>query len=230
MILVMELGAALGTALGGGVLAGLAVAAPLGAIGVLLIEEGIQRGVRRGLPAAAAVASVDVLYSAAAVFGGSVAAPLLARWMPWPSAVGGLALLAIAGIGFWRGGSHLGSSATETPAASPAASDAAIGNGWRRFMLFFGVTAINPATLIYFAAIAAGLADLTSNASTEAVLISVAFVAGVGTASFTWQALLVSAGGLLRSRSSPRMRRATAIIGNTVVAGFGVLMVVHAFV
>ena len=44
-----------------GMVAGLALAAPLGAIGVLLLQEGVIRGLRRGLPGAAAVATLDIL-------------------------------------------------------------------------------------------------------------------------------------------------------------------------
>lgn len=44
-----------GVALTSGVVAELAVAVPLGASGVLLLREGVERGLRGGLPAATAV-------------------------------------------------------------------------------------------------------------------------------------------------------------------------------
>ncbi len=97
------------------------------------------------------------------------------------------------------------------------------GTGWHRFALFLGLTAINPATLIYFGAITVGMADLL-----RSPLAAGLFVAGVGTASITWQLLVVAAGALLRGRLTPRARRITALIGNVIVAGLGVAMIVGA--
>jgi len=54
------------------------------------------------------------------------------------------------------------------------------------------------------------------------------FVVGVGTASITWQLLVVAAGALLRGRLTPRSRRVTALLGNVIVAGLGVAMIVGA--
>ena len=87
---------------------------------------------------------------------------------------------------------------------------------WKRFGVFFGLTMINPATLVYFAAITTGLVQF----STEpwgAVL----FVCGVGLASFGWQTLLTTAGGMLRSRSGQRTQVITLIVGNSLVVALG---------
>lgn len=206
----MDIGVAFGT----GLLAGFAVAVPLGAIGVLLIEEGIQRGLRGALPAAAAVASVDAAYCATAVFLSALVAPAIALWMPWPTILGGLALVAIAVWGLRRG-------LAEPPLGDITGLSAR--NARHRFQLFFGLTLINPATLTYFAAATTGLTELTSD-----VFSALAFIVGVGLASFGWQALLVTAGALLRRRTSPRIRRATTILGNAIVAALGLLMIVTA--
>ena len=58
-----------------GIAAGLAVAVPIGAIGILIIEAGLRRGFRAAAAAGAGAATVDGLYATtAAVFGGAVAA------------------------------------------------------------------------------------------------------------------------------------------------------------
>jgi arginine exporter protein ArgO len=195
-------------------LAGLGIAVPLGAIAVLLINEGITRGFRAGAPGAVAVGLVDTVYCTAAVTLGAVAAPAISTWGRWPALAGGTALLAIAGIGLYR--------ALSGPDAVDSGEPPS-GTGWHRFGLFLGLTAINPATLVYFAAITVGLAHLL-----QSPLASGLFVAGVGTASVSWQLVVVAAGALMRGRLTPRARRLTAVIGNLIVAALGVATLISA--
>lgn len=195
-----------------GALAGLGIALPLGAIGVLLLGEGIARGFRRGAPAALAVGAVDTSYSAVAVAFGAAAAPVIGGWGRWPAVLGGAVLLVIATLGLWR------SSRPPADGATPPA-----GSGWRRFVLFLGLTAINPATLVYFAAITVGLAGRLGTPAAAA-----AFVAGVGLASVSWQLVVVGTGAALRHRITERARRLSVVIGNLVVGGLGVAMLVGA--
>lgn len=202
-------------ALGAGLLAGLALVVPLGAVGVLLIREGTTRGLARGIPAAAAVASVDVLYCTAALTAGSVLAPIIAGWMPWPQIIGGSTLVAIAGAGLLR--------MMRQPDEASATKSPDGGSNWRRYALFFGLTATNPATLIYFAAVVTGLSAIASSVATVAL-----FVAGVAIASAGWQILLVAAGAALRWRSSARLRRVTTLVGNAAVALLGLVMIAGA--
>jgi arginine exporter protein ArgO len=202
-------------ALGAGLLAGLALVVPLGAVGILLIREGTARGLARGIPAATAVATVDVLYCTAALTAGSVLAPIIVGWMPWPQVIGGTTLIAIAGLGLLR-------MARRTDEASVGGSSEN-GPSWRRYALFFGLTATNPATLIYFAAVVTGLTAIASSVATAAL-----FVVGVAIASAGWQILLVAAGAALRWRSSARLRRVTTLVGNAAVALLGLVMIAAA--
>ncbi|MCR1783375.1 LysE family transporter [Nocardioides carbamazepini] len=199
-------------AIGSGVLAGLALAVPLGAIGVLLLREGSRYGTRRALPAALAVATVDVLYCALAVLLGAAAAPVVSRLEPWPAIVGGLLLVAIGTQGLAR----VRRVASEGPVED-------LGRGVGRFARFFMLTLINPATLVYFTAIIAGLGALTAGPATAAV-----FVAGVGLSSLAWQALLIAAGGILHGRSSPRGHLVTHVAGSAVVGILGIALIVNA--
>ncbi|WP_378144173.1 hypothetical protein ACFJGV_11985 [Cnuibacter sp. UC19_7] len=203
-------------ALGAGLLAGLALVLPLGAIGVLLLREGATCGLARGAAAALAVAAVDVLYCAAAVAIGTASAPLVATWAPWPQVLGGAALLAIAARGF----AHASRTPTAEEGAGPCPHSSRSG---RRFILFVGLTAINPATLLYFTAMVAGPTAVASSPSAAAF-----FIAGVGLASATWQLLLVAAGALVSRTAGPRFARATTLIGNTAVAALGALMIAEA--
>ncbi|MDO9395773.1 MAG: LysE family transporter [Herbiconiux sp.] len=196
------------TALLSGLLAGLALAAPLGAIGVLLVREGLERGLRRALPSAVSVAFVDVLYCAGAVAAGVLAGPVVSAWGPWPRIVGGVVLIALGVRGLLT--SHR--SGVERPGVAASTS----GSPFRRSLLFFGLTALNPATLLYFAAVVTGLPGVG-----ESGISAIAFVVGTGAASFAWQALLVALGAGLARRAGPAFRRITAVVGNGVVVLLG---------
>lgn len=198
-----------------GVIAGLAVAAPLGAIGVLLVQEGLTRGLRRGLPAAGAVATVDTLYCVAAVIAGSILGPVITAAAPWPQILGGTTLLALGAHGLrnsWR---------STAPGVANSVMPTARTKG--RYALFLGLTAINPATLLYFAAILPGLNEAAS--STPARIV---FVVGVAVASFSWQALLVALGAGLRRKTGPSFQSWTRVIGNGTVAILGVALIAQA--
>lgn len=199
-----------------GSVAGLVLAAPLGAIGVLLVREGVTRGLRRGLPGAAAVASVDVLYCTAAVAAGSLAGPIIGNLTPWPQIIGGFAVIAVGVFGLVKSRRPKEPGIDQRTARSGPSS-------LRRYLVFVGLTALNPATLVYFAAIMTGLDQVTVSPST-----SVAFIIGVGVASFGWQSLLVAAGAILRRSAGPSFQWWTTAIGNGLVIVLGVALIAHA--
>ena len=200
-----------------GAVAGLALAAPLGAIGVLLLQEGVTRGLRGGLPAAAAVATVDVLYSIAAVTVGVLAGPLVSAWTPWPQVVGGVALVTMGVHGIVK--------SRRVTRLTAEGDVSASGTSLRRFGIFLGLTALNPATLVYFAAILSGLERVAESPATAA-----AFVVGVGLASFGWQTVLVALGAGLRRATAPSFRSWTAVIGNGLVVVLGAVLLAQAAV
>lgn len=206
-------------ALGAGAAAGLALAVPLGAIGVLLLHEGASRGLRTGAVAALAVAVVDMLYALAAVSAGALLGPVISSWDPWPRLAGGVALLVLA-VGNLVRARRPASSNTDSAAGSKALSAASRATALRRFALFVALTAVNPATLVYFAAIAAGLPAVASSFATAAL-----FVTGVAVASLAWQLLLVAGGALVHRRTGARLARLTSLVGNGVVAVMGVVLI-----
>jgi arginine exporter protein ArgO len=201
-----------------GAVAGLALAAPLGAIGVLLVQEGVLRGLRGGLPGAAAVATVDTLYCAAAVAAGALVAPVITSWAPWPQIGGGVVLVAL-GLHGLLNGRRTAQQAGGTAATALTPS----GTGRGRYALFLGLTAINPATLLYFAALLPGLKETASSNTGQ-----VGFVVGVALASFAWQALLVALGAGLRHKTGAAFRRWTAVVGNSTVVALGAVLIAQA--
>ncbi|MET1016034.1 MAG: LysE family transporter, partial [Leifsonia flava] len=129
-----------------GLLAGLGVAMPLGAIGILLIREGVTAGFRIAAAGAAAAALVDSAYCVLAVAVGSVAAPWVDTLGPAPQAIAGIVLV-------WLGVSGLSGSGAASRADDTLSDRSPIG----AFARFTGLTAINPATLVYFFALTAAL-------------------------------------------------------------------------
>ncbi|MBD8042440.1 LysE family transporter [Arthrobacter sp. Sa2BUA2] len=203
--------------LAGGILAGFGVAAPLGAIGILLLREGLAAGFRAAAPGAFAVALVDAAYCALAVLAGAAAAPLVASWGALPAVAGGTALLVLGLAGIrrtWRG--TQGPGPTGAPAPEPAKR-----RSRSRFMLFLALTAVNPVTLLYFAALAAGLQDLLAPPAGPA-----AFIAGVALSSLAWQLGLVFAGACLRDRASAAVQRSLSVAGHATVTLLGAAAVV----
>lgn len=196
-----------------GLVAGLALAAPLGAIGVLLVQEGASRGWARGAPAAAAVAIVDLIYCATAVTVGAGLSPVIAGWTPWPRIIGGLALIALAIWNLVRARASVERTKLDSRPLQSRSS--------HRFLLFFGLTAINPATLVYFAAIVTGLSAVLDSAAG-----ATSFVAGVAMASLSWQLLLVLVGAIVRWKTGRRFRRLTTMAGNATVLALGILMAI----
>ena len=199
-----------------GLVAGWGVAVPLGAIGVLLVDLGMRAGFRRAAPAAAAVATAALLYAAVAAAAGAAAASLLA---PHEHALklvaaGVRAAVAVAGLHGLR----------RRVKAEAAASDAAPPAPRRLFARFLGLTAVNPTTVLYFAALIAGL-PAVAGAPAPAKLV---FVAAVGLASLSWQLTLAGAGAALHHRLPDGARLYTALAGNAIVLGLAAKLALSA--
>jgi threonine/homoserine/homoserine lactone efflux protein len=200
-------------ALVSGLIAGWGVAVPLGAIGVLLVDLGMRTGFRRAAPAAAAVASADLLYAAVAAAAGSAAASLLEPHEHALKLIAAGVLAAVAVL-----------SLRSVRRRTRAAGAAAVPPPGRLYARFLALTAINPTTVVYFAALIAGLPAVASAPAGAKVV----FVAAVGVASLSWQLALAGAGAALHHRLPESARLWTALAGNALVLGLAVRMALSA--
>jgi arginine exporter protein ArgO len=194
-----------------GLLAGYGVAVPVGAIAVLIVGLSARTSFRVGAAAALGVATADGLYAAAAVLGGTALARLIApaatplRWVAVGVLVGLAARTAVMALRHHR-----------DPAAA-ARSDAGLATPGRAYLGLLGLTLLNPATVVYFAALvlgrqAAGGSGAFSHAA-EAVFVLAAFAA-----SASWQLVLAGGGSLVgRVLTGPRGRLATALVSSAVI-------------
>lgn len=195
------------SALLAGVLAGLGIAVPVGAIAVLILDVGSRRGFLPAFAAGSGAASADLLYATLAAFAGAPIAAGLAPIAPSLRVVSAAVLIAIALRGLRRAFATRSAGGNQAPRTQAGPAQLYTG--------FLGLTLLNPMTITYFGALVlGGAADGQMLASPTG---RAAFVAGAWLASWSWQSLLALAGALLHARITPRGRRLTGAAGSLVI-------------
>ncbi|MEV4709087.1 LysE family transporter [Actinoplanes sp. NPDC049316] len=190
-----------------GVIAGYGVAVPVGAIAVLIAGLSARASLRVGAAAGLGAATADGIYASVAVLGGAAltgAITPIATPLRWAAAA---VLLLLAAHTTW---SALTRPATtrETDRTTPAAA----------YLGILGLTLLNPATVVYFAALVLGRGGQGGGAW---------FVAGAFLASASWQLLIAGSGSLIgRFLTSDRSRLITALVSSAVIAALAVALLV----
>jgi threonine/homoserine/homoserine lactone efflux protein len=168
-----------------GTAAGIAIAAPVGPVGVLCVRRTLASGRLAGMVSGLGAAVADALFGAVAAFG----LTLVADWMTAHEAplraVGG-ALLVVLAVRALR----------SRPAAEAGAATAAMAGGWgRAFASTFVLTATNPITIVAFLGIfgALGIGAALADRHLASLL-----VAGVFCGSSLWWLALAGGAGMLR--------------------------------
>lgn len=184
-------------------LIGLAIAAPVGPIGLLTIQRSLQQGPQAGLATGLGAAVADALYGAVGAYGvGAVITALAAARLPL--ALGGSAFLLYMAWGLWR-----------APAAQLSAQPAVSGHSlWRHFAGTVLLTLSNPATIFSFIAVFGALSARSASASSGLVVL------GVFIGSALWWLALSAGVGRLRQRFDARWQRRVQRISAVALAGF----------
>jgi threonine/homoserine/homoserine lactone efflux protein len=197
-------------ALVAGALAGYGVAIPVGAIGAYLVALSARTSFRLGVCAALGVATADGVYALLATLGGTALGRALQPVMTplrWISAFVLLLLAARGTVGAIRQfRSHrAGRVAREDVPSGPL----------RAYLGLWGVTMLNPMTVVYFAALVlGGQAAAAPRPLDRGVFVVAAFVA-----SASWQVFLAGSGALLgRVLTGPRGRCGTALASSLLIA------------
>lgn len=173
-----------------GVALGLAIAAPVGPIGLLCIRRTLEHGPMMGFSTGMGAAVADTIYGALAAFGVSAAVDFLQGNERLFQVVGGAICLVVAYRTFMQQ-----PAAEEAEAAS--APDAV--TGLAGFMTGLTLTLTNPATIMAFIAIFAGF-GLGGLAFVEASIL----VTGVFCGSSLWWLTLSSGVAAMRHRISDK--------------------------
>jgi threonine/homoserine/homoserine lactone efflux protein len=195
-------------ALAKGLLIGFSIAAPVGPIGLLTIQRTIERGAVVGFATGLGAAAADAVYGAVAGFGLAAVSTFLADWSGWIRIGGGALMLWLAASIAWR-----------RPAETAAEAGAPRGGLLGAFASTFVLTLANPATILSFVAIFAGLGVSAGGGDWAGALT---LVVGVFLGSAAWWLLLAFGVGALRARLGPGARRAINWISAAVLGAFAV--------
>lgn len=223
-----------------GVLAGLAVAVPVGPIAVLLLREGVVHGTRVALGAGLGIATVDLLYAVVALVAGAQVARVVADHevvVRWVTTI----VLVVVGVvmlrGWWRErpavrageesgpGDLVGTDAVDVD-RTRVDDRTRVGVRTRvlaatpgaTYLRFVALTVVNPATALIFATVAVALAGGVGASTGGAGLVQGAlFVVGAAAASAVWQSTLAVASGTLGRAVGERGRSWASALGAVVV-------------
>lgn len=184
-----------------GLVTGFAIAIPIGAVGAFLVTLTARTSLRVGAAAALGIASVDGLYATLAVVAGATLSSLLDPISTPLRVTSAGALLVIAVLTAAHAVTSRGSAREARPMPAPKA-----------YVLFAGITAVNPATVVYFAAVVLGNQRLVTTAAQGAAFVAAAFLA-----SASWQLLLAGGGAALGAVVTSHRGRLVTGLGSAAV-------------
>ena len=188
-----------------GAAAGYAIAIPVGPIAVLIVRTGLRRGFRIAAAAGAGTATVDLIYAITAVVVGSAVTSVLVSVLTPMRLAAAAALLYLAVRALLRLGRT--DMTLDTPGEARSAA--------RTYLLFVGLTLLNPATVAYFVTLAVGLPQIAQDAGSR-----LAFAVGASLSSLSWQTLLAAVGSALHTRLTPRIEVVTALLSSAILFAF----------
>jgi threonine/homoserine/homoserine lactone efflux protein len=179
-----------------GAMLGVAIAAPVGPIGILTITRMLREGRAAGLLTGLGAACADAIYGAAAALG------VAATAQPWMRPAGGAFLMAL-GVKL-----VLSKSAASVPAHAAA-------NG-RTFVSACLLTLSNPMTILSFAAMLGSFGVAGSGAA------AFSLIAGVFLGSMAWWVALACGVSAVSGRIDSRWLTALNRVCGVTLAAFGV--------
>lgn len=189
-----------------GVFLGIAIAAPVGPIGLLCMRKTLNYGRFVGFASGLGAAVADALYGSIAAFGLTAISDFLLGYHFLFRIVGGI---------------FLGYMGWETFFSQPKDMKMPkmyAGTLARHFLETFGLTMANPLTILSFFAIFASLGIVHSG---QSYLSSAVIVAGVFCGSAAWWLLLSEGLTLFRRRITPQVMQIINRIAGLLIAAFG---------
>lgn len=188
---------------------GFAIAAPVGPIGMLCIQQTLVRGRWFGLVAGLGAASADAIYGCIAAFGLGAISSLVVSGDFWLRLGGGLFLCYLGIKTFMAPAISVAAIATSNPTATLPFT----------YATTFGLTLTNPATIILFSGIFAGLGATQIPQGIGAIFL----VFGVFCGSAMWWFLLSSSVGLLHGNLSSQLSRQLNRLCGVIFLVFGAI-------
>jgi threonine/homoserine/homoserine lactone efflux protein len=188
-----------------GMAIGLSIAAPVGPIGVLCIRRSIAHGTLNGLSSGLGAATADAAYGSVAAFGLTAVSGFLVRQQLVLGLVGG-GFLCYLGIR-----TFLSRPGRDTAASARSGIASAYGSTLL-------LTLANPATILSFVAVFAGLGLGRAVDYGSACCV----VLGVFLGSASWWIILSTGVGIMRSRMKDGWMRAINRVSGAILFAFGI--------
>jgi threonine/homoserine/homoserine lactone efflux protein len=192
-----------------GLMAGVAIAAPVGPVNILTASRTLLKGRRSGLVSGLGAATADTIYGSIAGFSISFVIAFLIREERWIRIYGGLLLV---GIGVWY--------FFRKPASMEEQKDN--GGAHSDFVSTFLLTLTNPTTVLSFLAVLAALGA----ASGENWWRTLFLVAGIFAGSMAWWVVLVTVASRFRNRFNDGTLRWMNRIAGFAIGGFGAVTMI----
>jgi threonine/homoserine/homoserine lactone efflux protein len=189
-----------------GLLAGVAIAAPVGPVNVLCASRTISRGWRSGLFSGLGAAAADTLYGSIAGFSISLVIHFLVLERFWVRLLGGTLLLLIGVLYYFK--------------RPPSLKENREVRGHSDFFSTFLLTLTNPTTVLSFLAVLAALGMDHHNVW----WLTVFLVAGIFCGSMAWWIFVVSMVNRMRDRFNGAALRWMNRIAGLAIGAFGVLI------
>ena len=190
-------------------LIGLAVAAPVGAMGVLCMQRTLKQGPLAGLATGLGIATADALYAGMAAFGVAAVASTLVKLQVPLRIVGGLALI------------YLGIKALKPAQSCDADTEIRKEAPLALYLSAVGLTLTNPMTIMAFGAIFAGAGLSVAPTLSAAGLATV----GVALGSLTWWVALVIGVSFAKQGLGDEFSAWVSRVSGIVIAAFGVIAI-----
>lgn len=187
-----------------GLAVGFSIAAPVGAIGFLCIQQTLKGGIRLGLASGLGAATADMMYGILVALGLKATQAILLSYKTPLTLFGGLFLCYLGLRKFFS---------QPTLTNSKSVSDSLTG----AYITTFFLTLTNPATILDFTALFTGL-----NIDVTGYIESLSFVGGVFIGSAIWWFVLCFSVGLFRKKVSTEMLRYINYIAGIAIFSFGV--------
>ncbi|MFM7014134.1 MAG: LysE family translocator [Actinomycetota bacterium] len=201
---------------GVGLIAGLALAIPLGPMAIMLLGVTVSKGWRHGVAAGAGMAIVDFSYALGVYFLGAVVLSVLGDWRWVLSVIGPLILIVIGCVILIRNFKEI---KDHHELKSKEFNSKSI---IQTLGIFIAATAINPPTALYFLAITPAVVSIGNHSA----ISGFSFAFGVLIGSGVWQQVLALGGAGVRKLATPKIRAQIGIAGGTLVILLALVLLV----
>lgn len=187
-----------------GILVGFSIAAPVGAIGLLCIQNTLQSGITLGLASGFGAATADMMYGILVAVGMRTLSSVLLAYRSVLTLLGGLFLCYLGIKKFF---------AKPTLCAAQISAKTV----FKTYIVTFFLTLTNPATILDFMALFTGLRIDVSNYAQGLM-----FVAGVFVGSALWWLILCFSVNLFRKHVSQTILQWINWVAGVIIVAFGV--------